>query len=330
MIGRGTFQDVHLYEVTEQDLLLEHQMNQAYRCGNILMFTDRRTVELGRELARADDLHSAREYLNTRCSPNLQSNPDYEHRLESLTTRITCQDESLKELSKQIAQRDELLRDLAETLNIQKQDNELLHVQLAKAHEQLAADELKHSELFDDLQFISGETHAIETALERVMEEKFQLEQELAERITELIELNLQNDDLRKQLDGPLAGPECTPLQGHKTQERPQGRPQAAGIAAPVRANLPGTVEGAARAETMDSGKQIHILHEFPTTTRKSPAAQVNRLAFALLKICVILAVSLLLLGTASVVATAQVNNISFGTALDLIIESLGFSAGFF
>ena len=325
MIGCGTYQNVYLYEVTEQDLLLKHQMSPPYQCGNILMFPDKRSVELGHEIARADDLHSARVYLDMRSSQSPQGNPDYEQKLELLTTRITSQDENLRELSKQIAQRDELLRDLAENLNIQKQDNELLHVQLTKAHEQLAADELKHSELFNDLQFISRETHTIEAALERVIEEKFQLEQELAERITELIELNLQNDDLRKQIEVPLANSEYAPVRSLKTQKQSQ----EAGPIAPGIPHSPTTTEGTTQPETMDSGKQIHILHEFPATPKRSPATHANRLAFAFIRICVIVAASLLVLGTASVVATAQVNNISFGTALDLIIESLNLSSGF-
>jgi len=326
MIGCGKYRDVFLYEVTEQDLLLRQKMNQHYRVGTILMFSDRCAVELGREFACSDDLFSAKEYLDNRHVQNYQSNLEYERKLETFTSRIALQDDRLSELTRQIAQRDELLRDLAESLNSQKQDNELLHIQLTKARDQLAADQLKHNELFGDLQFISSETHAIEAALERVMEEKFQLEQELAERITDLIELNLQNDDLRKQLDKTQQSPEYLPAQRHKQKEKQNSLDSVK----PVVAEGQSITKDNSPMKNADSGKQIHILHEFPTSTAKTPVTQATRLMFSLFRICTIAFASILVLGVASVIATAQVNGISIGAALDLIIESLNLTAGVF
>ena len=325
MIGCGIYQDAYLYEVTEQDLLLKHQATSKYRIGNILMFADRQAIGFGREFALAEDLLSAKAYLDTKNSRSLQGCIGYGQKLESLTTRVACQDDSLLELSKQIAQRDELLRDLAESLNMQKRDNELLHLQLVKAHEQLAADQLKNNELFDDLQFISSETHAIEAALSRVMEEKCKLEQELAERITDLIELNLQNDDLRKQLDGPAASLAYTKTQNqvaHMGSVVPGSTDCAVG-------NSPKSPDVNVQADMANSGKQIHILHEFPAASRHSSFTGLNRLIFSLLRVFVIIAASIMVLGAASIIATAQVNDISFGTALDLIIKSLRFPAAF-
>jgi len=316
MIGCGKYRDVYLYEVTEQDLLLKEAAGLDYVAGNVLMFSDKRAIDLGCEFARADDLLSAREYLDQRSQLYASGDVGYEQELATLTSQVAQQDTRLSELSEQIALRDELLRDLTESLKSQRQDNELLHGQLVKAQKQLAVDELKQSELVDDLQHISSETYTIEVALERVMEEKFKLEQELAERITELVELNLQNTDLKKQLEKPGG------LFGHSSSV---SQPEPKSIA---RKRVVGEVQGGAlesdtRVVTMASGKQIHILHEFPATPKRTMRSRAGRLAVSFLRICALALVATLVLGCVSVVATAQANDISLGAALDLIIGSL-------
>jgi len=316
MIGCGKYRDVYLYEVTEQDLLLKETAGLAYDAGNVLMFQDKRTIDLGYEFARADDLLSAKEYLDQHAHLDTSSSIERERELSVLATRITQQDTRLEELSEQIAQRDELLRDLAESLNSQRQDNELLHSQLVKAQKQLAVDELKQNELVDDLQHVSSEVYTIEVALERVMEEKFKLEQELAERITELVELDLQNNDLRKQLEQPGSLPGCNV----STQ---QSKPWEVAQKRVAKSDHGETAGSDARVVTMASGKQIHIFHEFPTTPKMTLSSHARRLAFSCMRICVLALVATFVLGFVSIVATAQVNDISLGTALDLIIESL-------
>jgi hypothetical protein len=349
MIGRGRQGDVYLYEVTEQDLLLDEGIAAAYRAGNVLMFGDRHNVDLGNEFARAEDLAAAREYLSREDWRSGWQEDEHLSKLTALKSQIDSRDESLRNLTEKIEQRDELLRDLSESLKTQKQDNELLHAQLEWTRTQLAVDELKRNELVDDLQHVSEETHTIESTLERVMDEKFRLEQELAERITDLVELNLQNDDLKRQLLAPPVPPE--PNIPNIPSIPPAAAQRGAEPSAAGAAFMPGTAGAAwmataatagemaagaqsldattlgiddSRVFTMASGKKIHVLHEFPAAPKQTAAARVAHAVVSLLRIVAIVIFAALVLGTASVVATAQVNGISFGAALDLIMGSVG------
>jgi hypothetical protein len=126
MIGRGRQGAVYLYEITEQDLLLDANLLQRYRPGNVLLFADKRGICLGAELAIAEDLAAAREYLATRAQTG-----------SSQPGRETAHDESLRSLTEKIAQRDEFLHELAESLKVQKQDNEQLIAQLEQLRTQL-------------------------------------------------------------------------------------------------------------------------------------------------------------------------------------------------
>ena len=304
--------------------MLEEGATSAYSVGNVLMFADKRMIGLGHELIRADDLQAAKEYLDQKGRQEIQTERDYEQQLAALNSQVVQQEAGLAELTLQISQRDELLRDLSETLTSQKLDNELLHAQLLKTREQISVGELKHDELVGDLRIASSETQIIETTLERVMEEKYLLEQELAERITDMVELNLQNDDLRKQLKGPGLSTTTQAAQQDRSAENPQQATPAHQQATPQQATP--AHEWAApqqdtRTLTMASGKQIHILHEFPAAPKVSLLSHMGHFGFTLLRIIAILAVAVLILGTASVIATAQVNGITFGSALDLILS---------
>jgi hypothetical protein len=342
VIGHGRYDGVYLYEVTEQDLLLGIEGATTYHVGNVLMFADKRKVDLGNEFACAEDIAAAKEYLSheRQQSGQAESAPESdrtESELAALTSRITTQDENVRILTEKIEQRDELLRDLSESLKAQKQDNELLHAQLERARTQLAVDEIKQSELVDDLQHVSAETHTIESTLERVMDEKFRLEQELAERITDLVELNLQNDELRKQLLEP-AGASAFMAAAEPGMSKPEATTSAARASeARASAAMPGTevttgdpsdTNNAApdqdvRVLTMASGKRIHVLHEFPTAPKPTFATRTQRAFILAARVVAIMLFAILLLGVASVFATAQVNGISYGMALDLIVDSI-------
>jgi hypothetical protein len=324
MIGRGKYNDVYLYEVTEQDLLLDDELSTVYHAGTVLMFADRRGIELGGEFARGEDLAAAKEYLDHRGRHDNQQGSEHEIELAALTSQITARDENLQDLTEKIEQRDELLRDLSENLKSQRQDNELLHAQLEQARAQLAVNEIRHNELVGDLQHVSEETHTIESTLERVMEEKFKLEQELAERITELVELDLQNDDLRKQIINPRA------LLAETAAPMPLPTTTVSDGVAEKLSDHPESETAAADSDsqvlTMSSGKKIHVLHEFPTAPRQSASSRVSHALGSGLRIAAIALFAVLLLGVASVVTTAQANNISYGEALDLVMKSLGFA----
>jgi hypothetical protein len=73
----------------------------------------------------------------------------------------------------------------------------------------------------------------------------------------------------------------------------------------------------------MASGKQIHILHEFPAAPKLSLSARAGHTLISGLRIVMIVLFAALALAAASVITTAQVNHISFGDALDLVLRSL-------
>ena len=343
MIGHGRHNDVYLYEVTEQDLLLGDEARSLYRVGNVLMFTDKRDASLGREFACADDLSAAKEYLDHELWDEGQSTADGSTgadtanaaaMVSSQDSEPVFRDESLRSLTEKIEQRDELLRDLSESLKSQQQVNGVLHAQLEQARKQLVADELRQSEMVDDLQCVSVETHTIETTLERVVEEKYRLEEELAERITELVDLNLQNDDLRKQL---FETHRVTELTAAATAPLTSAAPAASVThvaateaikvrATPVSESTERQMTGRAtyfedsQIITTASGKQIRIMHEFPLVSKRTLPARIGRFLLSGLRVAAIILFAVLILGVGSVVVTAHLNNIPYGAALDLIL----------
>jgi hypothetical protein len=239
--------------------------------------------------------------------------------------------ESIASLTQRIEQRDELLRDLSESLKAQREDNQLLHAQLELTRKQLAVGELKHSELVDDLENVSKETHSISSTLERVMEEKFQLESELAEKITELVEAHLQNQDLRRQLEAPpLSTPRTQPAQPVRAAQSPDimQTTQPGQAAQPTMAAgdtiQPQPAPGAeATVLTMSSGKQIHILHEFPQQAGPSRPGGAGRILMAAVRVAAILVSLAVIVCVAGIVTTASLNNVSYGEALDMLIGGL-------
>lgn len=321
MIGRGKHNEVYLYEVTEQDLLVKDSVVAAYKPGNVLIFADKRSVSLGNESARADDFSAALEFLDHRTQQNDQDELDSRAQLSTLSAQVSLRDESLKELTEKIELRDELLRDLSETLKSQKQDNELLHAALKNTQTQLAVDELKCNELVDDLQHVSEETFTMGSTLERIMEEKLALEQELAERITELLELDLQNNELRRQLIAPQPSHEAaTGAVSFTAPHAGLSDPVADGQATPALARQ---VPPDSQILTMASGKQIHILHEFPSAPKPSPLSRAKLALTSILRTLAIILFAAFILAAASIITTAQINHVSFGDALDLLLKSL-------
>lgn len=310
MIGRGKYHGIFLYEITEQDLLYCSWENTDYHAGNILLFPTKQGIGLGHESACAKDLLSARERLDQSRYGDTQAQEPLDQAVTDLRAQIAKKDIQVNELETRIAQRDELLRDFALNLDAQQQDNELLHTQLVKAHEQLAVEELKYSELIDDLQFASSETYTIESTLGCVMEEKSRLEQELAERITELIELDLQNGDLRRQL--------------HEPNDQEGSKPSGTGQHKTTQASQVECAEPETQLPSVATEKRIHVLHEFPATPKRPLLQRLAHNSLVLLRTCAVAVAALLLLGAVSVIATAHINGISYGDACDLVLRGLG------
>ena len=291
MISRGKHRDCFLYEITEQDLLLKTEAVAVYRIGNVLIFPDKKSVVLGNELAKADDIFAAKEYLD-------DDNPQ----ALAITQRFETEIETLQE---KIAQRDELLRDLADTLRSQKSENEALTHQLHDSQMMIATAEQSRNEMVDDLQQVSVDTQMMEAGLQRALEEKARLEAELAFRLTEVVELNLENSELSRQLQQEAVASGATP-------------PPSSAIATKDPAET-------TQVLTMTSGRQVHVYHEFSTASRPNLTGRFLA-AFRLASRVVMIAVfALVLLSVSSVLATAATNHISLGEALDVLLKgSLG------
>jgi len=341
LIGRGRYKDLYLYEITAQDLLLPEGASNTYRVGNVLIYPDKRHVGLGRELACADDIFAAKEFLDDRGFQGVEHTADNEAEaqddapaietqaesaVESSTAYSTAlaeaarlqeeihhRDENLLDLNVKIEQRDELLRDLSESLKTQKEDNELLRAVLENTRERVKLDALSREELIDDLEKVSGTTENLGAELERALEEKFTLEQELAERITELLELSLQNEELKSEALGLEAD---RILQQSEPEHDSTGRERSP---APL---VLGTFSDENQIVTMASGKQIHIYHEFPRAPKRSLPTRLRLVVGSALRALVIVVFASLVLLAASVFATSRVNDISYGDSLDLFLES--------
>jgi regulator of replication initiation timing len=313
VISRGRYNEYYLYEVTAQDLILKTEATTNYRVGNVLIYPDKKNIGLGCEFARADDVFAAKEYLD---GDELQP-----------LAQTRQQEEEIADLRVRIELRDGLLSDLAESLNEQKEKNEQLNDQLIEAQAQLMVDELSRDELVGDLEQISAETHTIETALERTLNEKDALEQELATRITELLDLNLQNDELKRALK-PQATEATLANQGVGSAASGAGAAKPSSLSDESAASSAAVAAQQAAPQdeqtlTMPSGRQITIMHQFPTPPKRTAAASFMQLIWNVSRIVIIVVVSLMLLFALSVVATAQANDITYGDALDLLVRSI-------
>ncbi|MDR2493442.1 MAG: hypothetical protein LBD25_08320 [Coriobacteriales bacterium] len=313
MIYKGRNNNLYLYEVTEQDLLVPSELSQQYKAGNVLVFSSKKQVELGQELIRADDMEAAYEFLENSDGYLYESVKSMQKRIADLEHRIVL--------------RDNLLGELNDDLLSQQETNGVLIAFLKKAQSQLKAGELSRNELVDDLQQVSAETHTIGIALERSLEEKEQLQAELAKLITDLLDLNCQNDDLKRQLselrtigegDGPQKGPEPT----SNVQEMPVPHDNMLSKAAvPQLGTCELAVEPYSRERaqmvTMTSGKQVHVFHEFGTPPRRSARSWASLTVRMLLRAALITTAVMVTFVLLSVFATAQLNGISIGEALD-------------
>ena len=368
MIRRGRQDDILLFEVTEQDLLDSELIPTSYQVGNVLLFDSQQSIRIGSELARADDILCAVEFLSngafsaacdceTDCNCKTECNCAHEHEkandsspeLPEPATEKTLHDEILQ-LKLYLKQRDGLLSDFSDRLRVQQDENQLLNLLLEQTQFQIALESASRDELMDDLKQASASTQMVELNLEHVMEEKFMLEQELAEKITELIESSMINDDLRRQMEDAAETTDLAPdpatlgtvaceLSGSETSQdmfavepEPSSEPGVvgAGLTAPdpvVETELSPTLVPVHEREnsqvlTMSSGKLIHVYHEFPSLTKRRPLQVLNALGQSLLKAFGLVALTALVTLLASVVATSLTNHVSMGEALDMIMKS--------
>ena len=347
MIRRGRQDNILLFEITEQDLLDTEVFPTSYQAGNVLLFDHHQSVRIGLELARADDLSCALEFLSidreiihsnvaadaectARCDKKTTCKEVDSCLLHSLPNNMTLQGaciiDEIDLLKQRLEQRDGLLSDFAEQLKLQQEENELLNLLLEQTQSQIELEAASRDELMDDLRYASASTQMIEDNLERVIEEKFRLEQELAEKITALIESSMQNDDLRRQVDflkepkttiGTTLLPNDLP-----DQTRSRNWTDDKSVGSETELELLPSEQQINQTLTMSSGKLIHIYHEFPTLVKRRPQHTFKLITRTILKSTAVLALVVLCTLVCSVLATSLNGNISFGQALDLIMDS--------
>lgn len=350
MQKRGRHGQMRLYEVCADDLA-DNAAAAGYSPGNILLFAADSKPELGAELAKADDLAATLEFLGVAgYEPESPEGPALENyagqrgigaqgggaqglggqggeaghdEVRDNTAPSASEPENqrlkanIRELAERIEQREGLLTDLSETLKSQRQENEILRAMLDESSTELAVNRLTRQELANDLQEASANSLTVETALERVLEEKYQLEQEVALHITDLVELNLENSDLRARLDDLAAAPSATP---------PAARPSQltdGQLAAGPTGQTSFEEDGNDTTMVLPSGKQIIVRHEFPET-QSSKSQRSGSKALAFLRIVLLILLGAVLMAFVSIAATALINGISLREALDLVFGAFG------
>ena len=292
MIGRGRQNDILLFEITEQDLLGTKNIPATYQAGNVLLFDCRQSIDIGLELARADDLNCAFEFLAAQSLPG--DTCDNAPSTEALA--------EIEQLKNRLEQRDGLLSEFADQLKRQKEENELLQLLLDQTQSQIALEAAARDEMMDDLKQASADTLMIEHNFERAIEEKMMLEQELAEKITELLESSMINDDLRRQI-------------------RPDSDEPGIDSVVDLLDTDYQIAADKTQIYTMTSGKQIHVYHEFPSITEKRPGQLLQSIFRISIRAAMTIILLLVLTLIASVLATSFSNRISLGEALDLILS---------
>ncbi|MDR1358465.1 MAG: hypothetical protein LBJ48_03820 [Coriobacteriales bacterium] len=318
MLYKGKRDGYFLYELTATDLIWEVQEQGHYRVGNVLLFASKKDIALGRELVKADDLATAFDYLEGDVAYVEDTGGSQQEALATL-------EQQLAQSNAQVQWRDGLLHELATDLESQRNSNKMLIAQLESLREQISIEQLSRSEVMGDLEIASAESYRKERELQEAMDAKTHLEQELAERICELLELDSANTDLEKRLAQHDFG-SSEALTSH-----PAGATAISGaVAAPASLSpsppgqppLPRTGMPEAQVFTTPTGKLIQVYHEFPVSGGRKRRRGSSTLRSALRAVGLLL-LGLLLFLAGSVLATARFNGISLGEALDMTLKTL-------
>jgi len=298
MLFKGKHDGYYLYELTDTDLIWEDTPKDHYLLGNVLLFDNKNNIALGSELVKADDLDTALSYLEL----GLENASFAYHSSQDPPELLQQQ---LADAKASIGKRDELLRDLTSDLESQRYSNRMLIAQLENLREQVSIEKVTRNEVLGDLEYVSAETYRKDQELEKAIDAKNQLEQELAARICELLELDSANADLQKRLE-QRDFDESGPLQKHS--------------ASPTHIDQPDSPIG--MVYTMPSGKQIHIYHEFTPTNHKSRKRMLSALR-GFLRFFLMIFIGGLVFLAGSVIATARLNSLTWGEALDITLKAL-------
>lgn len=305
MLFKGKRGGYYLYELTPSDLAWEDADTTHYQKGNILLFSDKKQIALGAEAARADDLSSAYDYLEGKVCEHAVTSLHEGEAIALLEKQLTHSKASLK-------RRDDLLGELTADLESQRNSNQVLIAQLEALREQVHIEKISKEEVLGDLEFASAETYRKDQELQAAIDAKAQLEQELAARICELLELDSANTDLQKKLQQQAT--EEASLQQHAPKESLTSTPPQ-----------PPDNRQSIQVLTTATGKQVHVYHEFPKSGRQGFSKRMLSMR-GLLRSFGLILIAVVILVVGSVFATAHLNGISPGEALDATLKTLSLS----
>lgn len=327
MLYKGKHAGYYLYELTQTDLMWEESPQNHYCVGNVLLFANKKNISLGSELVKADDLTTALDYLEG----------DVEYVEEASSPHM----EVLSALRKQLSQSeakvlwlDGLLHDLTADLDSQIYSNKMLIAQLESLREQVSIEKLSRDEVIEDLEFASAETYRKDQELQEAIDAKSLLEQELAARICELLELDSAHLDLQKRLEErsfdqkEFLDDTCeeTNMLGDSLNKLGSSvaDPTGKGTVGSAQANKKRSKTHSQDAQvfTTPSGKQIHVYHEFPVNKSKKPQRGISAVQGAL-RVVGYIVLGLVIFVAGSVLATAQFNELSLGEALDMTLKTI-------
>lgn|GEM_PF-1820784 len=316
VLYKGKYNGCYLYELTDTDLLWDDTGYKRYQVGNIILFNSKRSVALGAELGKADDLATALAYLDV----------DPEH----ASLAQSAGQEPFAELQRQLIEtrsiidnRDGLLRELVADLDSQRNSNKVLIAQLESLREQISIERVSRNEVMDDLEVVSAETLRKDMQLQDAIDAKARLEQELAARICDLLELDSANSDLQKRLEqGAGVDSAASTFHGQPVEV---SRTEISDITS---ANIDSSSvqlqlqSSYGHVYTMPSGKQVHLYHEFPQS-KGSLLKRLPLLLRGLVRVLGLVIIGLGLFFIGSILATAMLNDLSLGESLDYTLRAV-------
>ncbi len=273
MTNQGEHKDCFLNEISEPDMLLTAESKLMCRSGAVLVITNKKSLGLVDEPARVEDVFNADEYLQDANLQALVLAPHYKLQVEALKLKLN--------------QRDELLRELSETVKSSKAENDQLRDELQAARDNIAKSELRFNETLEDLARVSLDIQMFEANLQNVIEDKTALQAELASKVTEAVELSLLNSDLKKQL----------------RQRNPESMPSAILID--------------------DTLGQVLIGRQFSKQLDHDIAGKVVTALRLSCYVSFVIFLSLAMMLVTSIIATAAMKDVSAGEALDALISRL-------
>lgn len=360
MLYKGKRDGYYLYELTDTDLIWEEEDQGHYCVGNVLLFANKKNIALGLESVKADDMATAIKYLEGDVRLIESTDGSLQDDKASLADQLAKSEAKIQWL-------DGLLHDLTEDLESQRYSNELLIAQMQSLREQISIERISRDEIIGDLEIASAETYRIDKELQKTIDAKTRLEQELAERICELLELDSANLELQKRLESQrlevleAAAPETGPAHeaesgvgppfATESASSPTSAPAAEFAPAaepelePGSNSEPGlrTASGSepkslgsalslhprkaqskpeAQVFATSTGKLIQVYHEFPDHRNKARRCGVSALQGIGRTLGLLLLTAVVFL-FGSIAATAHLNGLSLGEALDMTLKAL-------